>query len=276
MDTGWKVSLGGHAALLLVALIGWPFANDSQSAAPQVVNVTLVTTDEEPRVGAQTPPRAPEPVAPRVDEEVAALSPPPAPRPPEPPARPKPDTAPRAKAPAPLEPDRPGFEVIRQVEQLIRSSGLLCEGYRDLRPVQWSKLIFNSAVNAIGAVTNTPHAPYYANTDQLADLGNLVRNMMAEGVAIARAKGIELSGDPWEMNCRAVRQGGSDEGSAAYAHVTSMLDDVRNRRPTEVDWITGSLVRAAREVGVAAPYHETLYRLVKAIELGWSQQPADH
>lgn len=175
-----------------------------------------------------------------------------------------------------LEPDRPGFEVIQQVEQLIRSAGLLCEGYRDLRPVQWSKLIFNSAVNAIGAVTDTPHAPYYANTEQLADLGNLVQNMMAEGVAIARAKGIELSGDPWEMNCRAVKQGGSDEGSAAYAHVTSMLDDVRNRRPTEVDWITGSLVRAAREVGVAAPYHETLYRLVKAIELGWSQQPADH
>jgi 2-dehydropantoate 2-reductase len=49
-----------------------------------------------------------------------------------------------------------------------------------------------------------------------------------------------------------------------------MLDDVRKQSYTEVDWITGSIVRAAREVGVPAPVHETLYRLVKGIETGWT------
>ena len=166
------------------------------------------------------------------------------------------------------ETDRPGFGYIKQVEALINRSGLICEAYEDLRSVQWSKLIFNSSVNAIGAVTNTPHAPFYADTQELSDLGNLVHDMMAEGVAIARAQGIELSSDPWAMNCKAVSQGGS-HGSDVYAHVTSMLDDVRNRNYTEVDWITGSIVRAAREAGVPAPIHETLYRLVKGIETGW-------
>ena len=171
--------------------------------------------------------------------------------------------------------ERPGYDYIKQVEALINRSGLICEAYRDLRPVQWSKLIFNSAVNAIGAVTNTPHVPFYADTDDISDLGNLVRDMMAEGVAIARAQGIELSSDPWEMNCKAVSQGGS-HGSDVYAHITSMLDDVRNRRYTEVDWITGSIVRVAHEVGVPAPYHETLYRLVKGIEKGWALDPGKH
>ncbi len=166
------------------------------------------------------------------------------------------------------EADRPGLGFIRQVEALVNRSGLICEAYEDLRPVQWSKLIFNSSVNAIGAVTNTPHAPFYADTEQLWDLGNLVHDMMAEGVAIAKAQGIELSSDPWAMNCKAVSQGGS-HGSDVYAHVTSMLNDVRNRTDTEVDWITGSIVRAAREAGVPAPIHETLYRLVKGIETGW-------
>lgn len=168
--------------------------------------------------------------------------------------------------------ERPGYDYIKQVEALINRSGLICEAYRDLRPVQWSKLIFNSAVNAIGAVTNTPHVPFYADTDEISDLGNLVRDMMAEGVAIASAQGIELSSDPWKMNCKAVSQGGS-HGSEMYAHITSMLDDVRNRRYTEVDWITGSIVRAAREAGVPAPYHETMYRLVKGIEKGWALAP---
>ncbi|MEH6581867.1 MAG: 2-dehydropantoate 2-reductase [Halioglobus sp.] len=167
------------------------------------------------------------------------------------------------------EPDKPGYDYIKQVEALINRSGLICEAYEDLRPVQWSKLIFNSAVNAIGAVTNTPHVPFYAETENLSDLGNLVRDMMEEGVAIASAQGIELSSDPWKMNCKAVSQGGS-HGSEEYAHITSMLDDVRRKSYTEVDWITGSIVRAAREAGVPAPFHETMYRLVKGIEKSWT------
>lgn len=169
------------------------------------------------------------------------------------------------------EAERPGFAFIQQVEALINRSGLICEAYEDLRPVQWSKLIFNSAVNAIGAATDLPHVPLFAKRDNLADLGHLVHDMMAEGVAIAKAQGIELKSDPWAMNCKAVTQGGS-HGGEEYAHITSMLSDVRNKSYTEVDWITGSIVRAAREVGVAAPYHETLYRLVKGIEASWSQR----
>jgi len=165
--------------------------------------------------------------------------------------------------------NRPGYEYIKQVEALINRSGLICEAYEDLRPVQWSKLIFNSAVNTIGAVTNTPHAPFYADTENLSDLGNLVEAMMSEGVAIAAARGITLNSDPWAMNCKAVSQGGS-HGGDVYAHVTSMLDDVRKQSYTEVDWITGSIVREAREAGVPAPIHETLYRLVKGIETGWT------
>ena len=172
------------------------------------------------------------------------------------------------------ETDNPGYPYIKKVEALINRSGLICEAYEDLRPVQWSKLIFNSAVNTIGAVTDTPHVPFHADTENISDLGNLVRDMMAEGVAIARARGIELSSDPWKMNCKAVSQGGS-HGSDEYAHITSMLDDVRRKSYTEVDWITGSIVRAAHEAGVPAPYHETMYRLVKGIEKGWSVRPGE-
>jgi 2-dehydropantoate 2-reductase len=53
-----------------------------------------------------------------------------------------------------------------------------------------------------------------------------------------------------------------------------MLEDVRNRRLTEVDWITGAIVREAARAGIPAPYHETLYRLVKAHESSWQRRPA--
>jgi 2-dehydropantoate 2-reductase len=54
-----------------------------------------------------------------------------------------------------------------------------------------------------------------------------------------------------------------------FRHSPSMLEDVLARRPTEVDMITGSLVREAHRLGVPVPLHETMYRLIKAKELSW-------
>ena len=48
------------------------------------------------------------------------------------------------------------------VAELIRSSGLKAEAFDDLRPAQWSKLIFNATVNAVAALTGLPHEPRFA------------------------------------------------------------------------------------------------------------------
>jgi 2-dehydropantoate 2-reductase len=48
-----------------------------------------------------------------------------------------------------------------------------------------------------------------------------------------------------------------------------MLEDVEAHRRTEIDLITGALVREAGRHGVEAPLHTALYRLVKAKEESW-------
>jgi 2-dehydropantoate 2-reductase len=49
-----------------------------------------------------------------------------------------------------------------------------------------------------------------------------------------------------------------------------MLEDVHAERPTEVELINGSLVRAARSHGVAVPLQETIYALVRGKEKSYS------
>jgi 2-dehydropantoate 2-reductase len=146
----------------------------------------------------------------------------------------------------------------RAVAALIVSSGLKAEGFDDLRPAQWSKLIFNATVNTVAALTGLPHDPHFAALDARTDLGHLVRGLMDEGKAVAHAAGVTLGEDPWEMNVHATQRGS--------AHYPSMLEDVDAHRRTEVDMITGSLVREAHRLGVLVPLHETMERLIKAKE----------
>jgi 2-dehydropantoate 2-reductase len=159
------------------------------------------------------------------------------------------------------------YDQAKAIEDLIVRSGLKAKAFPDLRPAQWSKLIFNAVVNSVAALSNLPHVEAYARQEKLDDLGYLVQAAMDEGKSVAAARGVELFEDPWLMNVEATRHG--QTGDEDYAHVPSMLEDIRARRLTEIDWITGSIVREAAIAGVPAPINETLYRLVKAKEASW-------
>jgi 2-dehydropantoate 2-reductase len=146
----------------------------------------------------------------------------------------------------------------RTVAELIQSSGLKAEGFDDLRPAQWSKLIFNATVNSVAALTGLPHDAHFAEPP----LGDLVHALVDEGKAVAAAAGVELWEDPWEMNVLATQRG--------HRHSPSMLEDVKAHRPTEIELITGSLVREAQRLGVPATLHALTYTLVKAKEASYT------
>jgi 2-dehydropantoate 2-reductase len=156
------------------------------------------------------------------------------------------------------------YAVVEEIAGLIEASGLRARPFEDLRPAQWSKLIFNATVNSVAALTGLPHDAHFAAEETPADLGHLVHDLVDEGKAVARAAGIELYEDPWEMNVHATRRGS--------AHYPSMLEDVEAKRETEIELITGSLVREAERHGVQVPLHTALYRLVKAKEESWQTE----
>ncbi len=162
----------------------------------------------------------------------------------------------------PYPPSGASFETVQEVGALFVGSGLKAEVLEDLRPAQWSKLLFNASVNSVAALTDLPHVSLFARRERDTDLGHLMFDLIEEGKRVARADGVDLFEDPWAMNARAVQQGSTH--NEEYAHVPSMLADVRAGRPTEIDFILGSVVRTAQRNGTPAPLSEALYRLVKA------------
>jgi 2-dehydropantoate 2-reductase len=161
------------------------------------------------------------------------------------------------------------YATVTEVESLLISSGLKAEAFEDLLPAQWSKLIFNTAVNCVSALTGLPHVEAFADVDGPSALGHAVRDVVNEGCAVAAAAGVELHEDPWEMNVRAVRRGATAAADGAYAHVPSMLEDVLHQRLTEVDFIAGALVREAERHNIPVPVSAALWRLVHGREASW-------
>ncbi|EAX48061.1 2-dehydropantoate 2-reductase [Thermosinus carboxydivorans Nor1] len=119
----------------------------------------------------------------------------------------------------------------------------------------WSKLIINVGINAITALTGIPNGQVMAS----AETRELVRLAVAEAVAVARASGIPLPHTNYFDQVATVAQATRDNRS-------SMLQDVTNRRRTEIDAINGAIVAAGKRLGVPTPVNETLTLLIKTLE----------
>ena len=162
----------------------------------------------------------------------------------------------------PFEPTNTPFSLVKAAADLLVASGLKAVALEDARPAQWSKVIFNSSVNAVSALTELPHTLHYAQENQFADLGHLLHDLIEEGKRVAAGLGIRLYEDPWEMN----------KLGAQTNHPPSMLYDIRNKLRTEVDFLGGAIAREALRAGISAPLHTALYRLIKGKEASWTYQ----
>jgi len=160
----------------------------------------------------------------------------------------------------PYEPTETPIAKVRELTDLMVAGGLKAKALEDCRPAQWSKLIFNASVNSASALTELPHSPHFAAEKALSDLGHFVHALMDEGKRVAAAAGIELHDDPWAMN----------KVGAMTNHPPSMLYDIRNHLPTEVDFLSGAIAREGVRIGVEAPLHTAVYRMVKAKEASWT------
>jgi 2-dehydropantoate 2-reductase len=160
----------------------------------------------------------------------------------------------------PFEPTHTPFALVQELASLIVAGGLKAIPLEDARPAQWSKLLFNSAVNAVSALTGLPHSPHFADRSEASSLGHLLFDLLEEGKRVAAASGVSLHEDPWEMN----------KIGAQSNHPTSMLYDVEHRQPTEVEFLAGAVAREAARAGVSAPLHTALYRLIKGKEASWA------
>jgi 2-dehydropantoate 2-reductase len=143
----------------------------------------------------------------------------------------------------------------QQVAKTFRGAGMSTEVHDDIDVIVWSKLAIAAAMSPIASLMRMKIGVLVDSEDAR----ELLRRVTSEVVAVANAKGIALDfEDAWRSS--------TDVYAASREHLTSMVQDVLLRRPTEVDALAGAVVKAGGELGVPTPVSEVLWRLVRTLE----------
>ncbi len=161
----------------------------------------------------------------------------------------------------PFEPKPASTEEVERLADACTRAGMPTHAVADARGPQWRKVIFNAATNPVGALTRLTHG----RVCERPDLRLVVSALVDEGKAVAAAQGIELDQDPEDLIDHAARP------EVAYDHKASMLQDVEARRPTEIDYLNGGIVRVGEEHGVPTPMNAAIWALVRGLEASWQQ-----
>ncbi|MEN8188400.1 MAG: 2-dehydropantoate 2-reductase [Thermodesulfobacteriota bacterium] len=118
----------------------------------------------------------------------------------------------------------------------------------------WQKLFVNIGINPLTAIYNRSNGQLLTSCAARSRLKNLVR----EAEEVAKAKKINIHEDPVNATLSVCR--------STARNISSMLQDVRSHRQTEIEAISGALIREAQNIGIQTPYNDKVYREVKAIE----------
>ena len=118
----------------------------------------------------------------------------------------------------------------------------------------WAKLIVNCAYNALSAVTQLP----YGRLVQGAGVPDVMRDVVDECLAIARACGVQVPGDMHET-VRGLAQ-------TMPGQYSSTAQDLQRQKKTEIDHLNGFVVRKGEALGVPTPVNRVLLALVKLRE----------
>lgn len=143
---------------------------------------------------------------------------------------------------------------IPDLAKTLAAAGIPTDVSDNVRGMLWLKLILNCAYNPISAIARKP----YGDTVPGIGIRDVMRDVVDECLAVARADGVTVPGDVDAAVTRIY-----ETIPRQYA---STAQDLMRGKPTEIDYLNGYVVERGRALGIPTPANRVLWALVKLIE----------
>lgn len=146
-------------------------------------------------------------------------------------------------------------ERVQRIANVFEQCGIVTKVSRRIIGRLWCKVIVFSAINPLSSLLKVPNGCLTSKMESI----TLMKRLVDEGRAVAEAHDIDLVyQDLNELLFEACQKSANN--------LSSMLQDVLNDRPTEIDAQNGAICRYAAQRGIKVPTHETMVELVRLLE----------
>lgn len=141
-----------------------------------------------------------------------------------------------------------------KIKGIMQNCGIDAEVSENILELIWSKLIINIAINPLTAILKIENGKLLESSYSL----DLMKDLVYESVSIAKEIGLNLEKDETLEKVKNV-------ANNTYSNKSSMLQDILNKRETEIDKINGAVVKVGEKVGISTPINSTIVKLVKSM-----------
>ena len=150
-------------------------------------------------------------------------------------------------------------EPLQELAAAINKGGVPCEITGDLASALWAKMLYNCALNPLGAILGVSYGKLTENEYSL----GIMNRVIEEIYEVMKASGQSTYWPDAESYKKVLYE---ELIPPTYNHRSSTLQDIEKKTKTEIDTLNGYIVRTGRRLGVDVSYNEMLYSLIRSME----------
>lgn len=148
---------------------------------------------------------------------------------------------------------------LKIIAESITESGIPCEISYNLSQYLWAKMLYNCALNPLGAILKVNYGALTENPYTI----SIMNQIIAEIFDVIEASGYKtLWSTPEEYEELFYSKLVPD----TYNHYSSTFQDIEKKNKTEIDSLNGKVIEIAEKYNIEVPVNRTLYNMIKAIE----------
>ncbi len=148
---------------------------------------------------------------------------------------------------------------MKPLAEAINKGNPPCETTMEVGKALWAKMLYNCTLNPLGAILQMT----YGRLTEAKETVWIMNDLIDEIFAVMKASGYETF---WSTPEAYQEVFYSKLVPDTYDHRSSTLQDIERKKKTEIDTLTGTILKLGKEHGIPVPCNTMIYRMVKAIE----------
>ena len=152
--------------------------------------------------------------------------------------------------------ERQSSERVKHLSQILKKAQLSVRMPEDIHAAMWAKFFLMSVMSAMGTVTRTTTEVWRS----IPETRKMTEIVLSEAARVAKIHGVKLSDEIVENTMNLI-------DTMADGHMTSVANDIIEKRPSELEAVIGYLVRLGKELGIDMPVTSFIYNTLLPQEL---------